>query len=349
MDSNRKKTENLDSNLHISTTWMDQYDKKHRPRLNEISAFLPSDVMSLFYEFANTLLREYDLQCAPAIYKASQGWTFRFGKSNLYMIENVTIQENLFLIDHIPVNDQDSLGKVMEYTATLYQNGFKERLKEHCATKSAAQGERTKKRLEREKLEKAQLSDKINKDKFNKFSWSPKVSRQKLKKLYENDANMLYDEDLLDEIGYTLYARCMQGYEERILMESGKLRCHNCSEIIMGQNGLMECKCGNQYLFRDYMRSFRTNNMPSGSAQHIFNEFINNWQKVTTYADKMRIVDNLVHEFHINLVTGVKGRFVGINLIEGTKKQIEELILSLAFGESNKNTKQDFIKNLKRL
>ncbi|MDF2587284.1 MAG: hypothetical protein K0S41_1125 [Anaerocolumna sp.] len=347
MNSNTINTNS--SNFNNTTSWITLYDKKHRPRLNEISSFLPNDIMTLFYEFSNYLSREYSLQCPPAIYKASQGWTFRFGKSNLYMIENVIIQDGYFIIDHIPVNNEDSLRNAIEYADTLYQNGFKEHLEEHCAKKSALQGERTKKRLEREKLELEQMSEKINKNKFNKFSWSPKVSRQSLKRLYENDANMIYDEDLLDDIGFTLYARCMQGHEERILMESGKLRCHNCGEIIMGQNGLMECKCGNQYLFRDYMRSFRTNNMPSGSAKHIFQDYIKNWQKATTYAHKMRIVDNLIHEFHINLVTGVKGRFVGINLIEGTKKQIEELILSLAFGEDNKETKQNFIRNLKRL
>lgn len=68
-----------------------------------------------------------------------------------------------------------------------------------------------------------------------------------------------------------------------------------------------------------------------------------------TYSEKMRIIDQLVHEFHINLVTGVKGRFVGINLIEGTKKQIEELILSLAYSEENKASKYNFMHNLKNV
>ncbi len=48
----------------------------------------------------------------------------------------------------------------------------------------------------------------------------------------------------------------------------------------------------------------------------------------------MRLVDGLIHEFHINLNSGVKGRFVSINLIEGSKKQIGELIIGLAYGSS---------------
>ena len=57
----------------------------------------------------------------------------------------------------------------------------------------------------------------------------------------------------------------------------------------------------------------------------------------------MRLVDGLIHEFHINLNSGVKGRFVGVNLIEGTKRQIGELILNLAYGDSA----QKFAENLR--
>ena len=53
--------------------------------------------------------------------------------------------------------------------------------------------------------------------------------------------------------------------------------------------------------------------------------------------------------YTVNLSTGVKGRFVGIYLIEGTKKQIEELILSLAYNEENKKIKDEFYRNLQKL
>ena len=95
---------------------------------------------------------------------------------------------------------------------------------------------------------------------------------------------------------------------------------------------LIECSCGYQYLFRDYMRSFRTDNMPSGAATAIFNAFIEDWPCAKGYAEKMRLVDGLIHEFHINLNSGVRGRFVGVNLIEGSKKQIGDLIFGLAYG-----------------
>ncbi|MDR2590956.1 MAG: hypothetical protein LBC71_08250, partial [Oscillospiraceae bacterium] len=59
--------------------------------------------------------------------------------------------------------------------------------------------------------------------------------------------------------------------------------------------------------------------------------FIEDWSKAKGYIEKMLLIDRLIHEFHINLNSGVKGRFVAINLIQGTKKQIGDLIISLAY------------------
>jgi hypothetical protein len=321
--------------------------KEKRPGINELRTYLSANSMDLFEEFAYHLKREYDLSCAPAVYTMNYGWVFRFGRSNLYLIDKIKIIGDSFCIDDICVEDRDSLTAALKLADTLYAEGFGERLKIHSAQKSAAQYERTKSRLEREKKEIESMSSKINKNNFNKYRWSPKISRQKLKTLYENDAKMLQDEELIDDIGFALYARCLQGRDERVLIETGKVRCHNCGKILNYSKGLMECDCGYQYLFRDYMRSFRKNNMPSGSAQHIFNNFIEKWQCAQNYSVKMQIIDELVHEFHINLVTGVKGRFVGINLIEGTKKQIEELIVSLAYSNTYKDSKDNFMHNLK--
>jgi hypothetical protein len=88
--------------------------------------------------------------------------------------------------------------------------------------------------------------------------------------------------------------------------------------------------------------------MPSGSATHIFQAFLNNWEMVTGYSDKMRLIDNLIHEFHINLVTGVKGRCVAINFMEGTKQQISDVILSLAYSDWNQNSKEEYFRNLSK-
>lgn len=325
--------------------WMELYpDRKRRPGIVELSGYFSPDVMDLFARFANHLAREYQIHCDPAVYTAGNGWTFRFGKYGMHLIGCVTIREGCFHAEGIPVRDEDSLNELLALAEKRWTEGFGEKLAAHSAQKIREQAERAKNRREREKKEREALAALVGRDRFNQFRWSPKLSRQKLIRLYESDARMLEDEELVDEVGYTLYARCLQGREERALMLSGKMKCHSCGQILPCDAAILACPCGSQYQFREYMRSFRENNMPANSASVIFNAYIDKWPAACTYRSKMILIDRLVHEFHMNLASGVKGRFVGVNLIEGTKKQIQDLILSLAGAD----VRDAFARNLEK-
>lgn len=332
--------------LPASKDWKERYDKKKRPEINELKEYFNDEVFGLFSQFCNHMVRNYGLGCAPAVYSATNGWTFRFGKNGVYLISGVRIADGYFHIEDITVKDEESLKLAMDYTHKLYSDGFAVKYDKIVKEKKAKQIEGTKRRLEREKQEVQAMEAQITPDKFNKYRWSPKVSRKDLTHLYNADAKMIFDEALADEIGFTLYARCVQGRDVTLAINSGRLKCHNCGNILLYQDGLMTCTCGHQYLFREYMRSFRKENMPSGAATHIFNAFIKDWEKARGYHVKMHLIDDLIHEFHINLVSGVKGRFIGINLIEGTKKQISDLILTLAYGDDKEKIIETFKRNL---
>jgi hypothetical protein len=318
-------------------TWKALHGKGYhnRPGINEIISFLPDDVGVLFQEFSRRLSHDFNAGCLPPKYTETYGWVYTFGRYNILLFNRVTIDDGAFTVQGIRVYNEESLKQALEL-ATSSHDDYKERFTRLSALKKEKQAANTKKRIERERGELEAMQALIVKERFNKYRWSPKLSRQILKKLYRNDAMGIKDEELADEVGFALYARCLQGRDEGALKNEGKLKCHNCKEIInaVSHGGLMECKCGYQYIFRDYMRAFRTNNMPSGAATHIFNAFIDDWERAKGYAAKMRLIDNLIHEFHINLNSGVKGRFVGINLIEGTKKEIAALINELAYGGS---------------
>ena len=40
------------------------------------------------------------------------------------------------------------------------------------------------------------------------IEWSPRVSQHKIRLLYENDANEIIDEDLIDDIAFSFLVRC---------------------------------------------------------------------------------------------------------------------------------------------
>ena len=316
-----------------SEKWKVTYGKGkvNRPGIDEVKSFLPNDAAVLFENFSNYLAEKYGINCKPPVYTENDGWIFSFGRSSVTFLSHVSIEDCAFLVQGHRVSNTAEYQEAIKLADRLYADGFAERFSRETAIKNEKQKQNTKRRLLREHAELEAISGIINKDRFNKYHWSPKVSRQNLKKLYENDAKGLPDEELLDDVGYTLYSRCLQGRDERLLIESGKMKCHNCQKILTASRTLIQCECGSQYLFREYMRSFRKENMPSGAATKIFNAFIEDWSHAKGYAEKMRLVDGLIHEFHINLSSGVKGRFVGINLVQGTKKQIGELIVTLSY------------------
>ena len=176
------------------------------------------------------------------------------------------------------------------------------------------------------------LQEEIVASKFNIYKWTPAVSRAKIKRLYEDDTKGLLDSDLLDDVGYTFYARCLQGKEEWEIMQERKVRCHNCGNVLPIER-LCTCECGYQYTYKEYRKSFRAHNMPAGAAKQIFYDFIENWPKAKNNIIKMRVIDNLIHECHFNIRSGAKGRPVGFNLIQGTNSQVIDLILNLTYGD----------------
>ena len=170
-----------------------------------------------------------------------------------------------------------------------------------------------------------------------------KVSRNDLMKLYQSEAKGLINEDLLDEVGYTFYTRCTQAKQARELMEQGKMLCLHCGAVLSDDivkiggytpfsksNLPVSCDCGYSYTYREYRRCCNAANMPGGRATPIFEHFAQKWPSCKDTAQKMMLIDWLVHECHVTLMSGIAGRSVCINFIEGTTKQISDLITTLA-------------------
>ncbi|MDF2685848.1 MAG: hypothetical protein K0S55_1029, partial [Clostridia bacterium] len=173
----------------------------------------------------------------------------------------------------------------------------------------------------------------INKEKFNVYNWSPRLPLNTLRRLYESDAKGITDIDLIDEVGFSMYSRCVQGLDKCDLREKGKFRCLHCGNIlgIRGLDEIVTCECGYQYTQRAFNKSFYQSMLPHGAATSFFREFIRDWENAKEYNEKMLSVDKLIHAFHTSIFTGSGYKTVGVNLLQGTKAQIKELILSLAY------------------
>jgi hypothetical protein len=299
--------------------WKELYPRPLRPKLPQIAEYLAADVLPLFMLFNRTLKEEFGLGYVQVAYTPAFGWIYKYGHSGLILVENVCFHDGLFSVEGIDVKNRTSLDQAIGKVRSMFNDGFMERF-------AAFHQARTVKRKQRSLLKPP------NDPGLNRCRWPAAVPRGKLKRLYESDAKGMIDEALLDDIGFTLYTRCAVAREVYELMEKGKIKCLDCGRAL-DYAEIIECPCGQRYTYRGYRKSFRADNMPRGAASAIFDRFIADWERVRETAEKMRLIDCLIHEFHVSIITGSQHRPVGVNLIQGAKAQVAALIGELAYGQ----------------
>jgi len=317
-------------------TWKEMYDKENYQyeRSSALEDFWPSELRSIFVALSNEMNKKFGLNLTHPTYTKTTRWKFKFTKSGVPLVKNVIICDDCFYIDDIPVTSDSDMQKAVEYVDSLHNEDFVSAFNEKMVRRNKKQAERAARRIKREKDEKEWFESTIDPSKLNIFKWAPKVPRQYFIRLYKSDVRMIIDSELLDEVGLMLYVRCFQAKEECELSKAGKLKCHNCGVIITSPpNGLIVCNCGYSYIFREYMRSFNKNRMPYGAANPFFFKFIDDWPKKRTDAEKMALIDWVIHQCHLNMLSGVKRGFAGLNLIQGNLKQVTALINDLAYGD----------------
>jgi hypothetical protein len=315
----------------MGISWKELYNESNRPAKSALDDFWNPNIRKLFIELSNYFHDQYDLALTNMTYTKSHGWIFKYTKLGVVLVKKVIILEDAFYIDNILVNDKNSMQNAYEYVDSLYTLDFIRQFNEKIEKRNKEQSKRSRRLYQDEKNELKEILKKVSSDKLNQFRWSPKVPLEYLKRLYRDDAKMLFNDELVDEVGYMLYTRCLQGRDERLLANEGKLKCHHCGKILIKTNSqLLQCDCGYAYIFREYMRNFNKNRMPSRSATPFFNEFIAKWPLAKDYSEKMRLIDWVIHQCHLNMLSGVTRGFAGTNLIQGTGEDVRNLILALA-------------------
>lgn len=311
------------------SSFKEQFPKNHRPEITDLNDFWSVDAFELFRDFAEHILSIYDLRFGIPVWSEANGWTYRIGRSGVYLIKGIRIEREGFIVDEIHINDRTSYALLLEYVRSVYEQN-KSDFQEKIVNKNIRQAQRNKTRMERERNEQLMIRDRIIPEKYNVFHWPAKLDIYKLKQLYMLDAKGIQDNILVDEIGLTLYVRCIYGKEDMLRMEKSIIRCHNCSRELTGSSDFRQCRCGYQYSYKEYRRNYRKNNMPTGAASKVFEAFMTGWSLAKSYNEKMILIDTLLHEFHLSLISGAIHRPVAMNFIDGTRSQVESIINDLA-------------------
>jgi hypothetical protein len=172
-------------------------------------------------------------------------------------------------------------------------------------------------------------------------AWSPRVPKGKLKRLYERLGQGLWDEELIDDVGITLYLRCRDIVAIHRAQAEGEVTCPRCRRLGAdtvfprgrGGEAPMQCPvCGWAMTWLEYHRTFQRRQLNPGGAVAYFKDFLKRYEEARIPEDKMLAIDRVIHEFHYSLreLPDQPTRAAGVNLIDGKLGEVVVLLNELS-------------------
>jgi hypothetical protein len=164
--------------------------------------------------------------------------------------------------------------------------------------------------------------------------WAPRVEQSLIRRFYEADARGIYDEELINEVGYALLARC-EGFIAACRAAAGDVPCPWC-EAGVPRAPVLRCACGWELPWEDYQRTFQHKQL-SGAEPVLeqFRAFVRAFPEARVPKERVLLIDRLIHGFHWFLKTDSPTRPVAVNLIEGRLSEVVAFLDSLTYGEAS--------------
>lgn len=167
--------------------------------------------------------------------------------------------------------------------------------------------------------------------------WAPRVPPRKILRLYETDARGIIDEELIDEVGYGLLARCES---IRIVSDAyrGRITCPRCFTLVRDEGKrptkdqrLVQCpECDWQMNWGAYRKTFQEKQLRGHNFEPELDYCLKHFPKARTPIEKMRSIDRLIHAVHKGTA-----KPAATNLISGKAGQLTGFLDRLAYGEES--------------
>jgi hypothetical protein len=170
------------------------------------------------------------------------------------------------------------------------------------------------------------------------------VSKAKIRRLYENDANGIIDEDLIEEVASLLYLRILSILQVKEAKE-GRVKCPRCAErgaeTVIPRDGGREMTlvcpvCGWRMTWAEYQKTYKRKQLHHGGALPAFENYLRQYDAAKTPRERLLAIDRVIHEFHYWLVQeGMKvpTRAAAVNLIEGRLTDVVLFLDELTYGD----------------
>lgn len=168
--------------------------------------------------------------------------------------------------------------------------------------------------------------------------WARRVEQRKIRALYASDARGIVDEELIDDVGYAMYARC-ESIRAVTEAHAGRAMCHSCRAVIQhrwARDEPLACEsCGWTTTWEAYLKSYQRKQLHGGTGYANFLEFLERWPQARTPRDKLLAIDWMIHACHPGPDDPERGfaRPAATNLIEGTARELIRFLDELAYSD----------------
>lgn len=166
--------------------------------------------------------------------------------------------------------------------------------------------------------------------------WAPRITPAEVRGLYDLDAQGIYDEDLIADVGYGLLARC-ESFIRANEATAGRARCPNCGAIVRhhaNEKEPLRCSCGWSLPWSDYFATIQHKQLYGAEpVVALFGDFVERFPRAQTAQQRMVLIDTLLHGFHWYAKTGEPTRPVAVNLIDLRLDDVIAFLDDLTYGD----------------
>jgi hypothetical protein len=165
--------------------------------------------------------------------------------------------------------------------------------------------------------------------------WAPRLSKPQLQRLYQSSGRGLLDEELVDEVGFSLYARCvsMVKVSDSVRGNPPCPRCGATARVDEDATRLARCSnCDWTCPWDQYQKTYQRKWLFAGGLEPFVKDFVQRFPASRSPRERLVLIDSLIHRFHWE-GAGANGRPGATSLIEGTMKDVVAFLDRLSYGD----------------
>lgn len=166
--------------------------------------------------------------------------------------------------------------------------------------------------------------------------WAYRLRKSQIERFYKSCGQGLLDEELIDAVGFSLYARC-----ESMLQVGeaarGRPPCPSCgatAQLDKDPTAFAKCAdCGWTCPWSLYKKTYQRKGLFAGGMEASVRDFVRKFAAARSHGEKLVLIDALIHRFHWETQDSAGGRPGVCNLIEGRMKSTMAFLDRLSYGD----------------